>query len=462
MSSATYEIWRVGIALLLAKDLIDMLVEAAVQQASGFLEPTHGLLGQVVASTPALLAIGALGLALLALFVARPGHLRGWGAVLYGLAALGVTGFAFELHVHAAGLYNEDHVYSGAVMAGWCVGAGAGRWLAGAPGGGYDRWAAARYGGVFAVGVLGGIYTCAAISKVAASGLGWVDSERLRAVGVMIESPDAAFLAPFRWALVESPALAWVLAAATLVAEAAGALMWLGGRWQSVVAGSLIALHVGIGLTTGIWFDTAILCLLLVGFDWGRLPRLARRFDPADVHVAPVRSRRVGLAVVFLAALSAGLWSLQLVGARPNNHPRYEEFKLRHQSGKRVDPRVANLALRHLGGLEVGAALPEQFTVATIEVRADRVVVVTLAGPYELMFTVEDGAAAEHGEPPFRLGGRALYYQTTDDVTFERLQPVVAAAVERVAGIPGQDAGAAAKAIQAAIDAHPARRPLPK
>ncbi len=249
---------RIGIAIVVAFDLLQLsvLIPGAREARALAGRDTSSLLGLL--SAPVLtwaLALG--GLALTARMALAPGR---WRA---GLGALAVLGTLVSVHGALFGAVNHHLYFSGLTLLGWIAGQ---VWAQrrGTPGD--ESWA---YAGALAS--LGACYFNAGISKLLYSGADWINSANLRAV-VLVQHgliEDGSLFGAFRAWVVESPGLAWTLAALTVVIELAGPLLLAPPVWRALLAVALVLMHLTIlVLTDVILYIEAMYLLVLLGIPW--------------------------------------------------------------------------------------------------------------------------------------------------------------------------------------------------
>lgn len=129
-------------------------------------------------------------------------------------------------------------------------------------------------------------YTSAGVCKLVATGPDWAAGEHLilwmRERGVDMLSSRGVFQDnSVRQYLLAHPGAGAFTLGFGLVAELAGVCLWF-RRLRPFVAGALIAMHTGIGLTMGLYFPQNITLLACVGFPWGRwLDALLERAAPS-------------------------------------------------------------------------------------------------------------------------------------------------------------------------------------
>ncbi|MBC8066990.1 MAG: hypothetical protein IAG13_01545, partial [Deltaproteobacteria bacterium] len=134
-------------------------------------------------------------------------------------------------------------------------------------------------------------YTSAGFCKLIGSGLGWADGrhlalwlgERTVDIGSTFGSFEPNAL---QRVLVAHPALATAVLAFGLLAELGGVALWL-RRTRPYAATALIAMHVGVELSLGIWFGHNIYALLAIAYPWGpAIDRALVAFDRSGLAAA--------------------------------------------------------------------------------------------------------------------------------------------------------------------------------
>lgn len=331
------------------------------------------------------------------------------GAARLGAAALTLAALALLVEAHAALVGGPHRIFfaAGAALFGWSLGLVMARAAGERRGAAAERWA--EFG---AAGALAATYVGAVTSKVAASGLGWIDGDGLRAVilaqrGLGGGSPLDAYAA----LVVQSPAIATVFAAATMLFQAAAIAFPWSPRGRAWTGAGLLLFHLNVWLLTPILFPQAMALVLALALPW---PRWLRRRWPRRFAVDAVEERAdeptptlEGSVVRGLAAGAATCGALALLFAplRP-----YAALHHRAESRGASEVEAASPALRAaLGGLEIGEELAG-FRVVTIGGAADGAIEVAL-GRADVAFTVTlwptGGGPAP---PPVRSRALDLFY----------------------------------------------------
>ncbi len=187
---------------------------------------------------------------------------RRWrSAGLVAMAALCVLGWRADF---LSGGPHRSFYSPGVALRGWRLGLAWGRRMRDP-----DEGETAELG---AVAALAATYFGAGMSKLAIGGLDWAtDAVTLRAMVLTVRAvADPAHLS--FWdraarAVVETPALARALAAATLVVQV-GAPLWLCGRWLRVVWGvMLVGFHVSVLKLTGIFYGEQMVLVSMLSLS---------------------------------------------------------------------------------------------------------------------------------------------------------------------------------------------------
>lgn len=126
----------------------------------------------------------------------------------------------------------------------------------------------------FALFFMGLGYTSAAISKLIATGVTWVDGYHLwlwmGEKSIDILSLQGEF--QYNWLqelAFQSRFLATLILAFGLITELLGFTVWF-KKFRSYIIILLVGMHVGIDLTMNIFFKTFTLQLIIMGFFWNR------------------------------------------------------------------------------------------------------------------------------------------------------------------------------------------------
>lgn len=235
----------------------------------------------------------AVGLAGIAAFAARRAPLLG-GAL--ALVALGVLSHA---HALLDGSPWRHLYYSGLCLLGWLAGLVVSR--------ARGRVDGEAYAIAGATATLGAAYFSAGLSKLVFGGPGWLAGETLRhAVVAQDGLVGGGLLHALRLAVVEQPAVAALLATATVAFELAGVALLGGPRARRLAAAGLVAMHLAIFVLTGIAYVESI--VLLVAF--AALPRDTER-APAAAPPSPRTTAIVGLALGLAAAAAVARQGLE-------------------------------------------------------------------------------------------------------------------------------------------------------
>ncbi|MRG97648.1 hypothetical protein [Polyangium spumosum] len=220
---------------------------------------------------------------------------------LFGLAAVGLLFVALGRWTIAAGLWaitwmavlsqwqielfgtpSRNCFFPGAMLFGWVLGAVWARVVAGpiaeTPEGRPFRESLAEAG---AMACIAAGYVGSALSKLFASGFGWVNPSQIRWL-VLSQEPLAAWpwLLSYRQALVESPDLARLSALLTLVIEGGSFVLLFGARWRLAWAWVICALHVNIILLCTMPYFEPMSLLLLFALPFPRIFGRPRIEDP--------------------------------------------------------------------------------------------------------------------------------------------------------------------------------------
>ncbi|HET6749206.1 MAG TPA: hypothetical protein VFL71_08085 [Actinomycetes bacterium] len=141
--------------------------------------------------------------------------------------------------------------------------------------------------------VVAGAYLFSGLAKLLHAGLGWVTSDNLRWV-LYASSDQQPAPNPYALFVADRPALAHLLAAATLVVELGFPLVLWRPRLAWLFLPAALALHAGIGLAMRLDYSAMAATAVVVLVDW---PALAARRRPGGRAAArPDGSRGPGAA----------------------------------------------------------------------------------------------------------------------------------------------------------------------
>ncbi|MFT3712537.1 MAG: hypothetical protein QM817_33230 [Archangium sp.] len=224
---------------------------------------------------PALLTIGSVA------FVSGWFFSRGVRPVLSGLVALISVGVLVEAQAALLEGPMRFLFFSGAVLLGWLAG-----WIVS---GEKEEFANAG-----ALGALAACYLGAVTSKLFTSGLGWVTDSGLRStIASQHHWGSSRALDALALFVLEHAAVAYALAAFTLLAQASAVLLPFSQRLRRIAVVLLLLFHAGVWLLTPISFPQAMVLLVAAAFvrDPISPAPLARDFK------RPLQVLAVGVAV---------------------------------------------------------------------------------------------------------------------------------------------------------------------
>jgi hypothetical protein len=252
--------------------------------------------------------------------------------VLYAFIVLGLLLLALDRFALAAGAWtlgwmcvmsqwqaalfgspSRNSFFPGAMLFGWVVGLLWARLAAGPdasrPEGRAYREELAEAG---AMACIAAGYTGSALSKLFAAGLDWVNHAQIRWL-ILSQEPLAPWpwLLSYRQAILDSPGLARLFAAATLVVEGGGVLLLLGPRlrlgWTALIWG----LHVNIILICLMPYLEPMALLLVFALPWPRIFRRPRVENPLQLRRPELRRATIPDAMwLLLSALISLSWLL--------------------------------------------------------------------------------------------------------------------------------------------------------
>jgi hypothetical protein len=229
----------------------------------------------------------------------REGSLAAGGAALLLLALL------CESHAALVGGPARSFFTGGAVLLGWIAGAGASRlmWR--------DRDARREdvCGEAGAVAVLAATYVAAGLSKLVHDGASWADDTTLRAIVLTHHRvDDTSIVGAYEDVVVESPALGFALAAATLVIQLGAVAYVLSPRLRMAWGVLLIGFHLHTLALLHLIYAENVALLLVFSFPWPTLHG-RRGEDPSLAVGDPARARGVAIiAVAAIATFAALVW----------------------------------------------------------------------------------------------------------------------------------------------------------
>ncbi|MDI1449532.1 hypothetical protein [Polyangium sp. 6x1] len=220
--------------------------------------------------------------------------------VLFGLVAVGLLFLALDRFVIAAGAWaigwmavlsqwqtalfgtpSRNCFFPGAMLFGWFLGLVWARVVAGrvalSPEGRAFRESLAEAG---AMACIAAGYVGSALSKLFASGFGWVNPSQIRWL-VLSQEPLASWpwLFAYRQTLIESPGLARLSALLTLVIEGGSFVLLFGARARLAWTAAIWALHLNIILLCTMPYLEPMSLLLLFAVPWPRIFRRPRIED---------------------------------------------------------------------------------------------------------------------------------------------------------------------------------------
>lgn len=410
----TAKVWRYGIALVVAFDAVQLALrtgQRAPLAASSL--PVWSGFRHIALSTPALVALAAVGVAAAALFA------RGQKQVLAGFVALGANRLLLEAFGAVDGVYDETTYHAGAALLGWLCGCLFARAL------GEERESseADAMAALGAAAMFGATYLNAGTSKIHEGGLCWADSDTIRLL-VSSHRPagGATWSDALRTFVAASPSAAEVMSAGTLIIQC-GAVVFPWTRWTRAIWGTLfLAFHAGIHLVSGIFFIQSVFLAALFAYPWARLLARARvlRAPPevAETPFPPDRRRRlIAASATVLVALAA----LVLAPLRPRAHP----IEILHPPGTgRASP------VTTIGPLTTGMELPGGWSVRALVVEEDRAVITLVRAGEPLVFDITHRGDAPRG--PFDTGGLHILYRDTP-LPFTAFRPAGEALARRLA-----------------------------
>jgi hypothetical protein len=411
-------ILRVALAAIAVVDLLSFVASLHYARAAAL---AHGQelawLGDLLSQPIAGVIVACTGVAGAVAFGARPGR------ALAGLVTVAALALLSTAHAQLFGSPWRHLYYSGLCLTGWLLGLAVSR-RRGVP----DDESYARTG---AMALLGTAYLNAAISKIVFGGWEWASSTPIQAIILGQEGlvPGGIVDAYRNWT-VTSPLLATAFAMATVVVEASGPLMLLGGRTRRMVALGLVLLHANIYVLTPVLYWQSMLLLVLFGFS----------SDPpaADDELAGVPSLLTRRWVFTGCAAMLAVVSVVAIAHQARRAARYQRGAATSPPPP-APPSPAPAVLR-LGPFAVSQRIAGDWSVDSLAVDGEAIVAVLTGTPgrAELQITC---APSEH-QSRWHLGGAQIFYSS--EVTGEDLDPVGAAVRQQIErATEGQDVCAA-------------------
>lgn len=454
---------RIAVACVLAADVIALSVALIGARPSALSHPAAPALLLALGGRPWLVApIAAVALSAVVAFARRP------AALAPGLCALGAAAILCESHAALVGGPMRVFFTGGAVMLGWLAGLAFARRLERArtaiePGDEPGARAEAL-GEAGAAAALAATYLGASVSKLLASGLSWADANALRVTvvsqrGLGGRSP----LDLYASAVLASPALAWTLAALTLLIQTAAVLYPWSPRLRAAVGTLLLAFHLNVWALTPILFPQAMVMLVVLSYPWPRIAARLRPRSPArevpDGAPSPAGAAppaqlpaaalaRVALRAAALAAAVIALAALSPIRAYTGRHHRPDPGRRddgRDRGGEAAAPAAPPDVRALLRGVEEGGEVGG-FRVLSLGGPHDRAVSIRLARG-EVALTVE---ITLRGARPFHAPSRTARY----DLFYRDVTPAPSA-------LPPAELHALLSAIAAVVSATEAAAPPP-
>jgi hypothetical protein len=260
---------RIGLAAIAAVELLVESIQIDWQSRDPERYPPDGALAEMLGAIPgaafviwAMIAIGLLALAL----DRRP--------IAAGLWAIGWAMLQSEWQTRIFGSPSRNAFFPGAVILGWVLGQAWARALAAESGGEASRAARERLGEAGALACLAAAYVGSCISKLSSAGLSWADGAQIQAL-VLQQHPVArwSWLAAYREAILEVPAMAIAAAVATLLIEGGAVLLLFGARLRLVWGAAIFGLHCNIILLCTMPYLEPMALLVLFVLPWARVMR---------------------------------------------------------------------------------------------------------------------------------------------------------------------------------------------
>jgi hypothetical protein len=301
---------RVALGIVLLQDLVLLAGTLWLARPSELSHPRAPAWLIGIAGRP----LPIVALSLIAL-VAVVQLMRGRRTLACGALALVAMALMAESHAAVVGGPARNTFASGAVLLGWLGGLVWGRAL-----GDGDREDLAESG---ALALLAATYVGAALSKLMALGVAWIDDHTLRALLLTQNRvSDHGLLARYAMLVVEHPRLSQALAGATVVIQLGAVALVLSARLRLVSAALLLAFHVNVALLTGIYYSGNMLLLVAFGCPWARWLGLRRGDAPEHLRKPDVEHRVLIAGVAVVVVLIALAWLLPLRGYTLLHHRR--------------------------------------------------------------------------------------------------------------------------------------------
>lgn len=349
--------------------------------------------------------------------------------VLQGSIALGLLFLVYETNAFQTGfIMPEMHVAATALL-GWVVGSALAAALDPLPqddqatSGQLAQWrwvARDRLAESLAVTGLVANYAMSAFSKWMAAGWQWDGRIIRRLLFAFRHVDDTSWMAQLADWLRLHPWLPEVLALGTLLIQSGAPLLLAGPRWRMGLGLALVAMHITMTLTTGVFDPQLVVIVGALCLPWPQWMGRTQQ-GPKGLRIDPDRVRPiVTKACVTAAVLATAAWVLPIrkhmtvrfnVSQTPWDRSQISRpDQAQGKDGGEVLPPAGPDVLAWLAPLRPGAALGSG-KIARISAVAHggvQVVVATATGEVVLQLHKID-AAAPH--PPAVHGEVAIYYQ---------------------------------------------------
>jgi len=255
-----------------------------------------------------------------------------WG--LFLLITLGLVGLALDRFPIASGVWalawmsalsqwqialfgspSRNSFFPGAAIFGWVLGLAWARIRGGKPAlqkeGRHFREALAEAG---AVAGIAAAYVGSASSKLLASGFGWANANQVRYL-ILSQEPlaQASWILSYRQAILNSPTLGFVSAAATLLIEGGGFLLLCSPRLRLLWSALIWGLHLNILVLCTMPYLEPMALVAVFSVPWPRLFRRPRVVDPFSVEKPEVYKNRIPDGVwILLTSIIVLAWVLPI------------------------------------------------------------------------------------------------------------------------------------------------------
>jgi len=258
---------RIGVALVAGVEWLVECIQVGWQSQDLEHFPATGWVSEGLGAVPG--AAAGIYLMIAAGLVAVAADRR---PIVAGLWALAWACLLSEWQTQIFGSPSRNAFFPGAALLGWVLGQAWAYETADVREAAAPRGMRERLGEAGVLGCIAAAYVGSCLSKLGAAGLGWADGAQVRAL-VLGQQPvaDWAWLAAYRSAIVEGPAMAQAASVATLLIEGGAFLLLFGPRLRMVWAALLVGLHANIILLCTMPYLEPVALLGVFAVPWPRV-----------------------------------------------------------------------------------------------------------------------------------------------------------------------------------------------